>query len=95
MVLELLPYAVPVLGLAVCSAWCAIQSCIYARRTRDQHDNLNRRLIALEQAPPKVLIQTAPQPVYPSPAQPKPSAPPSYTSVYPNYTPPYQVQTQV
>ena len=92
MVSEFLPYLVPMFGVAICSAWCAIWSLCTARANRLQVYQLNQRLIALEQAPTKVIVQGPIPPVYYQPppvVQPKPSAPPPAPSPYSSFYPPY------
>ena len=95
---DVLPFFVPVVGVAVTAFCCAVTAFCNTRNTREKTEALHQRLLALEQAPTKVVVQS-PAPVYyqppitlvptPPSTQPRPSAPPSY---YPPYSSAYQGQ---
>lgn len=101
MSMDSLPFFVPLTGFAATAICCAISALCSTRRTRQQTEALHQRLLALEQAPPKVVVQ-GPAPVYyqppitivtTPPSQPKPSAPAGQPSYYPPYSTAYQGQT--
>jgi len=94
MMSDSLPLFVPVVGAAIFSVCCAIRGWCTANGARQQVNELNQRLLALEQAPVKILVHEPTAPVYyPPPVvtqpQPKPSAPPATPQLYGSFYPPY------
>lgn len=103
MMSDFVPFVAPVAGVALTAICCAACSWCTAKRARDQTESFHQRLLVLEQAPAKVIVQGPSPPVYyPPPVAivqpqqtqhpPRPTAPPAYPSHYPPYSTAYQGQ---
>jgi hypothetical protein len=83
MVDTILPTILPLAWFGALSACCFLCSWRYAKRTRTQTEILNQRLLTLEQAPVKIIVQEPIPTYYPDPISyqtstrvPIPAAPP-------------------